>query len=125
MLPLGAVALGLFLLFAWLAGHWFGRVVAFLVFLVPFGLVGYLTGAAIQYGAHPNSDAFPIYAVFTMLLGAYAAWPVSGLPARHRQRVMDSGAGFAASTRPGATATFHAQYVAGQREPQRLLKQDS
>jgi hypothetical protein len=122
MVWLLGIAFVLGVLYVWLAGHWFGRVVAFLAFLVPFGLVGFMIGVTLQQNAHPNPEAFPIFGIFTMLLGAYAAWPVSGLPAWYRQRTMDSGAGFAASTRPGATATFHAQYVAGQREPPRLLQ---
>lgn len=115
-------ALGLYF---WLRGHWFVRVLVFPIFAVTLGFVGYLIGAALQNNPVPHPEQTQILGIIGMLAGLVAAWPVSGLPIRHRRRrAMAPEAGSSALTRPGATATFHAQYVAGQPEPQRLLRRD-
>lgn len=59
----------LVVLFFWLTGHWFARVVAFLLFAGAFGFFGVLlTGME-----HNNGW-------LGLLLGIALAWPVSGIP---------------------------------------------
>jgi hypothetical protein len=65
------VALACGLLYFWLVGHWFGRVLAFLVFA---GLLGLGGGMALadSHAAAPGA--------FGAILGIALAWPVSGIP---------------------------------------------
>ena len=72
---------GLLLAFAalcvWLTGHWVGRVAAFLVFGVVFGIIGALWG----------KEQAPAIAFFGFGIGVFVAWFVSGIPTymqRHR-----------------------------------------
>ena len=67
------LVLALVVLWAWLAGHWFGRVLAFLVFAVILGL-----GGAILFAAIPGATTAA--AGLGGIVGAALAWPVAGLP---------------------------------------------
>ena len=80
MVWLAAVVMGGFVLLLWLVGHWFGRALAFLGLLFPLGLIGYLIGAALQNNPIPHPEQFQLLGVIGMVLGAVAAWPVSGVP---------------------------------------------
>jgi len=67
------LGLALVLLYFWLLGHWFARVVMFLALAVAFGALGALfTGA----GGPPAQN----HALVGMLIGAALAWPVSSIP---------------------------------------------
>lgn len=76
------IVLALGLLYFWLQGHWFARVVAFLLLAALFGLIGaLLTGA----DGPPGTN----HGWVGLLLGAALAWPVSGIPIywhRHQAR---------------------------------------
>lgn len=80
MVGLAVVVLAGFVLLLWLVGHWFGRVLAFLGLMLPLGFVGYLIGAALQNNPVPHPEQFQLLGVIGMILGAAAAWPVSGVP---------------------------------------------
>lgn len=62
--------LALVLLYFWLIGHWFARVVAFLVLAMLLGGAGWLV-----------TGGYGLLSMFGFLLGAALAWPVSGIPA--------------------------------------------
>jgi len=82
-LMIGA-GLALALLYFWLIGHWFARVVMFLLLAV----VGFIAGAALA-SASPNPPTFAL--VLFGLIGAALAWPLSGIPIyywRHQFRLM-------------------------------------
>jgi len=82
-LMIGA-GLALALLYFWLLGHWFARVVMFLLLAV----VGFIAGAALA-SASPNPPTFAL--VLFGLIGAALAWPLSGIPIyywRHQFRLM-------------------------------------
>jgi hypothetical protein len=65
-------------LFLWLSAHWFGRVLAFLIFAPVFGLlVGGLTPP--PTGANYNWGG--------LVIGMFLAYPVSGIP-RYWQAIM-------------------------------------
>lgn len=68
-----AIALGLACLYLWLSGHWFGRVVGFLVF-TPIGVA-----------IVANIPAFAGYQIWGYLAVAVAAWFVAGVPALWRR----------------------------------------
>lgn len=71
------------LLYFWLIGHWFGRVLAFLTFGAVLGFIG-----AMMFGADARPPAVNI-AWLGVLLGFALAWPVSGIPIyvrRHQAR---------------------------------------
>lgn len=56
-------------LYFWLLGHWFARVLAFLIVFAPIlGLLGFLLG-----GGTPGGVTF-------VILGVVAAWFASGIP---------------------------------------------
>jgi len=67
------LVLALVLLYFWLLGHWFARVVMFLALAAIFGLLGAL---------FTGMDGPPAqnHAVIGILIGAALAWPVSGIP---------------------------------------------
>jgi hypothetical protein len=60
------------LLFFWLSGHWFARVLMFLLFALPLGCLAGLAGYE-----HPAGE------VILALAGIAMAWLLSGLPARY------------------------------------------
>jgi len=67
------LVLALVLLYYWLIGHWFARVVMFLTLATTFGALGALfTGA----GGPPAQN----HAWVGLLIGAALAWPVSSIP---------------------------------------------
>jgi hypothetical protein len=79
-----AILIGLVLaagvLWAWLAGHWFGRVLAFIV-------LGALFGLAAAQAIGTGSAAGP--RLLAVAIGIALAWPVAGIPIywrRHRDR---------------------------------------
>lgn len=72
MVIIASVGLTLAALYVWLIGHWFGRVVAFLAFLVGFGLLGSIFGAQIAVSI-PG-------VVIGALSGALLAWFAAGIP---------------------------------------------
>jgi hypothetical protein len=72
----------LVVLFFWLTGHWFARVVAFLLFAGVLGLLGALMTGMAERPEHNNGWV-------GLLLGIALAWPVSGIPIywfRHQAR---------------------------------------
>lgn len=69
------LALGAALLYAWLVGHWFARVLVFLLLTPALGLA---VAALLVAGA--NQQAAPIALAFSGMLGGVAAWFVSGAP---------------------------------------------
>jgi hypothetical protein len=83
------IGLGLFLgaLYFWLIGHWFARVVVFLLFAALFGMIGANLGShldiQIAISAAPTAprvDPAPVMAIIGLLGGFALAWPVSGIP---------------------------------------------
>jgi len=69
------------LLYFWLMGHWFARVLAFLVFAGTFGICGaLLTSSGADYGGA---------GIPGLVIGIIAAWPVSAIPSYLRQRQVD------------------------------------
>lgn len=86
MVALIIAAGALALLYFWLIiGHWFARVVMFLVLWPILTTVWWLILAAFMDGA---SKDFAPAAAFAMILGisvtGFCAWGVSGFPIRHR-----------------------------------------
>lgn len=76
------ILLGVILLWAWLIGHWFARVLVFLLL----ACVGFVAGAAVE---NASSATTPANVIIVGLIGAALAWPVAGLPVyywRHRIR---------------------------------------
>jgi hypothetical protein len=73
-LALVALAVGVVLLYYWLLGHWFARVLTFLALAVIMGM-----GLALLMASAANAGA--ANGPFGLLLGAALAWPVSGIPA--------------------------------------------
>lgn len=67
------------LLYFWLIGHWFARVVMFLILMLTLGLLG---GGLFASGFDRNTqaDAQHLAMIFGAILGAASAWPVSGIP---------------------------------------------
>lgn len=70
--------LGAGVLWLWLSGHWFGRVLAFLAFGALFAVIG----GGVCYRAAPDGVG--------LLLGGIAgialAWPIASLPIWHAER---------------------------------------
>ena len=64
------IVLALVLLYFWLLGHWFARIVAFLIFAAVLGLLGGLMTA------QPHSNEGAIGGI----IGIALAWPMSGIP---------------------------------------------
>jgi len=72
------VVLALVALYFWLLGHWFARVVAFLLFVVLFGLIGSaFTGSLGPAATNHGWVGF--------LIGGVVAWFVSGIPIYYRR----------------------------------------
>ena len=86
MIPLVCILLGCGLLWAWLIGHWFARVVVFLLFACAlFAVAAAFIGLGI-YGGHGAPPA----ALLAALPAAALAWPLAGIPQyvqhyRHRK----------------------------------------
>lgn len=75
------VIVALAVLAGWLTGHWFARVLAFLLFGVVFGFIASVL-LPHQAGAVANGEVgFP--------LGFFVAWFVSGIPTYVWRRKMD------------------------------------
>ena len=83
------IAAAVAVLYVWLAGHWFGRVLMFLLLAVGFGLLGASAGANVQFG-----QTQPVAAVYEAprpkgppvsegqaIADAYRALPESNTPA--------------------------------------------
>lgn len=68
MVYLLGAGIGAVLLYFWLIGHWFARVLAFLVLLVPLSFLGSAYGAPYQAG------------LLGLVLGGIAAWFLTGIP---------------------------------------------
>ena len=66
--------LGVALLYFWLIGHWFARVLVFLLLAVLMALGG---GSLLADTAKPSN---PASGIFGAIVGAVLAWPVSGIP---------------------------------------------
>lgn len=73
MVYLIGALVGAGLLYFWLCGHWFARVVSFLLFAVLLGFIGACMTGMLGPQEHNNGWV-------GMLLGFAAAWPVSGIP---------------------------------------------
>lgn len=67
------LAVGAGLLYYWLIGHWFARVLMVPVFAIPLGLV---IGLAMVSGEHSG----PHDSLVGILIGCALAWPISGIP---------------------------------------------
>lgn len=75
---LAGLSLAAFALYAWLVGHWFGRVVAF---LIPSLL---WTGLAFLFWTEKGGPHGVTFVIWIMALGG--TWIVSGLPQWYWQR---------------------------------------
>jgi lipoprotein signal peptidase len=73
------LALAVALLYFWLIGHWFARILAFLMFAAILGLLG----ASIGNTADASVHGAP---VVMALIGVGLAWPVAALPAYYWRR---------------------------------------
>ena len=80
------LCMGLALLFFWLTGHWFARVVMFMALAVL--IVGITLVAGSPGRPH---DYFSVPVAIGGLCALGLAWPVSGLPARFRRRQINTG----------------------------------
>jgi hypothetical protein len=69
------LAVAVALLYFWLIGHWFARVLAFLLLAVCMGA----GGAALCNIGPPGPNAGNA-AIFGAIVGAILAWPVRGIP---------------------------------------------
>jgi hypothetical protein len=74
-LALAALVAGVVLLYVWLSGHWFARVLAFLVLVVPLSFLGSAYGEPYHAG------------LLGLILGGTAAWFLTGIPIYVRRRV--------------------------------------
>ena len=77
---IAGLAIGIALLYFWLIGHWFARVLVFLML----GAIGFLLGLSV--GTDQGGR------VVCGIIGAVLAWPIAGLPVyfwRHQSRVLD------------------------------------
>lgn len=85
MVALIVVAGALALLYFWLLGHWFARVLMALVLWPTFLTMWWLVVAAFMDGAPKEAG---IFAAFAMIIGtglsAVGAWKLSGYPIRWR-----------------------------------------
>jgi len=70
------LCLGLVLLYYWLLGHWFARVVTLILFVPLFALGGAALFGSIATTAQPP----PGLVILGALIGAALAWPVSSIP---------------------------------------------
>ena len=87
MVALIWLILGCGLLWAWLVGHWFARVLVFLLLLGVFMLV--VSGLFNAMSVHVQPDASPLVIVGGLagiLLAGLMAWLISGLPIYRRRR---------------------------------------
>ena len=76
------IAMAVALLYWWLIGHWFARVLVFLLL----ACVGFVAGAALA-NTSPNAPAAGV--IILGLIGAAFGWPIAGLPTyywRHQMR---------------------------------------
>jgi hypothetical protein len=74
------LGLALALLYFWLVGHWFARVLVFIGLAIGGGFV-----LAVLMPVGPKDDLNPL----GFLIGIAAAWPLAGIPTyywRHQQR---------------------------------------
>jgi hypothetical protein len=67
------------LLYYWLLGHWFARVLTTIVFVPAFALLG----AVLFMVPHNNAPG-----VFGAILGAAIAWPAASAPVWYWRRVL-------------------------------------
>jgi hypothetical protein len=79
MAILGGIVLMIVILFLWLSAHWFGRVLAFIVFSL---VIGLLLGGLLP---PPKGE---VYNWGGLIFGVFLAWPVSGIP-RYYQRLVE------------------------------------
>jgi len=75
---IGALLIAL-LLYFWLLGHWYARVLTFLLFAAVFGLGGGMMAAAAHGDSSPEG-------IFGIVVGAVVAWFISGLPIYYWRR---------------------------------------
>lgn len=78
--------LALVLLYFWLLGHWFARILTFLLLAAMFGVIG-----AMLTGMEKPPEAS--HGWVGLLLGAALAWPVAGIPIyywRHEIRKIEA-----------------------------------
>lgn len=71
------LGIALTLLYFWLIGHWFARVIVFLLFSVIFFFM---------FAATARDTSNPSAGVSVGLLGIPLAWPLSGIPAYYWHR---------------------------------------
>ena len=82
MIAIVCVLLGCVLLWAWLSGHWFARVLMFLLL----GIIGFVGGAsAINYGLYDGHATAIVPGLLGGIVGAALAWPISSIPINRRQ----------------------------------------
>jgi hypothetical protein len=73
-------------LYVWLAGNWFGRILAAFVF-VPLGAwAGVALLAVLVPSANIKDEAAAVVAVACAIAGAVGGWQITGLPMWHWQR---------------------------------------
>lgn len=77
MVALVAVVLGLGVLWFWLVGHWFARLLAFPLLALA---IGACIGGILEQFLQPQDK--PISALIAVLVGGFLGWHLSGLPIR-------------------------------------------
>jgi hypothetical protein len=100
MVELIAIMLGVGLLWAWLSGHWFARVLMTLVLIPLLGGLG-----AVLMALLPDAQAPVMW--FGAALGAVAAWLVAGLPS-YPQRKLAADVARHLAPPPGGWRTYGA-----------------
>jgi hypothetical protein len=82
------LSLALVLLYFWLSGHWFARIVTFLALAVVCGIgVAALAATIAQSaGAPPGNPAIEVVIVLGAIVGAALAWPLASIPTWHYRR---------------------------------------
>jgi len=77
------------LLYWWLVGHWFARVLVFFAFALLLGAIGAGITSSIPYPGHPGALAATppssSSGIAGLVLGMILAWPVSGIPIYYRR----------------------------------------
>jgi hypothetical protein len=82
------LAMGLALLYFWLIGHWFARVIVFLIL----ACVGFAAGASIvNFGLYDGHANILGPGLLAGAVGAALAWPLASIPTyywRHHLRAL-------------------------------------
>ena len=86
MVVLLVIAASLVLLYVWLTGHWFGRVMAFLAFIAPCALIWANSSLAHAWVADlpETSGLYVLWALVLLGPSAFAAWLIASVPIGYR-----------------------------------------